>query len=602
MPNISKSEQAQRALETRRENAERERQEGIHLVQETAGGRPAKHRALKNPVWNKRKAKPTSGAAKKVGSTGGKKRASVRKQEVLIDDGEEEARNNSDDETLEFTNEQPPKIKKVVLKAVTKERSAPDFEDSEVSASDDDAKELFYERDGSKGDKEEEEEDEDGEGFVREQDVYDACPMILDEDEDDVGAGVFEDSNHRTVRAISSQPRTEIDDFDMEVDANLGDGERDHTPAVKLEAVPARKRRRQVVDSSDSDQENIPPAPAPPKKKVKSRVSESRKEAFRAERPQVNENCTPQNAARSSNKVTNDQWPDDVQLVPAITRPNKKRQLTEQSSLIQAIIRHSIDSATEDVLLRESWPEDGERRAYGKRLALKACDNMDICTTYDAIKEMKKRLQEDKKFATGVCNLIVDRLSTVRGPAKDEASKCIIGYQIGLGEPCKKRVQALLENHSYHMIGRWGGEDQTEWIPDTKLSFRNPVLIQTIKRAWFAKSHSVGYRLIKQFSSSVAGHPEEKEIPITLLALSMTAIYCCLSEYANGHQKGLDFNATTFLPVYRSIMNILKIKKEERPLDFHKRLHELYKQVVELHMIAANLEEGEERAANLIDF
>ncbi|KAF9528453.1 hypothetical protein CPB83DRAFT_894241 [Crepidotus variabilis] len=699
MNESAKREQALKAADTRRENVERARQEGVRLAQETAGGRPAKRKALQNQIWIKPNAKPVGSTAKQAG---GRRKAIEREQDhgsgnqarnnfedeapeaqdeqlpkpkKLAPKGgtkkprapeiENSAETNDEDETREYLNEQPLKIKRTpALQGIAKKHQAPDFEGAAGINGEDEALEYLDEqppkirqklapqgaakkrqapdfqnsaefndknddehmyldgfRDPEDDKKDGEDEDEEGgteedeegeteedEKIEKEDDAWDGvdleveCPVIVNEDEDEGNPASISYSNYRTIRPPLSQLQTETTHFDPNTLNDEGDNEPGITSAVNVNAATTRKRHRQVLESSDDDEENMPPAPPLPKKKARLRVSGSRQEAFRAERPQLKENRTHQSAALSSAKVMHNSWSDDVQLVPLILPTTKKRQLKQQSPLIQNIIRHSIDLATEEIILKDNWPEEGKQIAYGKELALKACDNVEICTAYDAVMELKKRLQMDKNFTKGLCEIIVDRLSTVRAAAKDEASNHLSGYQLGIGESCMKRVESLLKGYQFHMIGHWGGEDNNTWIPDTKSSFQNPVLISTIKKAFFSNARSTGYRFIEQFTSSVEGQAQEKEIPMPLLVLALTAIYCCLSEYQNGEKKRLDFDGKTFLSINRSLMNVLNRTKNSRPLDFHRRMHELYEQVVKSNMIVFNTEEIEESAFNIIDF
>jgi len=52
---------------------------------------------------------------------------------------------------------------------------------------------------------------------------------------------------------------------------------------------------------------------------------------------------------------------------------------------------------------------------------------------------------------------VLDCLSSVQGPAKTEAAKCLPAYQLGLGENCKQHVESLMKDLKFHIIGSWGG-------------------------------------------------------------------------------------------------------------------------------------------------
>jgi hypothetical protein len=61
----------------------------------------------------------------------------------------------------------------------------------------------------------------------------------------------------------------------------------------------------------------------------------------------------------------------------------------------------------------------------------------------------------------------IDRLSTLRAPAKREAEKCIPYYKLGLGKECEERVQSLFLHHSYVFPGTWGsGEHDSNMVRD----------------------------------------------------------------------------------------------------------------------------------------
>jgi len=63
-----------------------------------------------------------------------------------------------------------------------------------------------------------------------------------------------------------------------------------------------------------------------------------------------------------------------------------------------------------------------------------------------------------------------------------------------------------------------------EWVLEPKGSFKHPALIGTIRAVYFSNSHSAGYRYVNHFLSSVMAKPNEKEIPIALLALNLTGV------------------------------------------------------------------------------
>jgi hypothetical protein len=85
---------------------------------------------------------------------------------------------------------------------------------------------------------------------------------------------------------------------------------------------------------------------------------------------------------------------------------NKKHKLTNQSSVLQALIRHAIAQATDDIFLMKNWPEENNRNSYGKELILKACRDHGIVRTYSVVPEVKKHVKTNPDFTKGLCDLV----------------------------------------------------------------------------------------------------------------------------------------------------------------------------------------------------
>ena len=106
------------------------------------------------------------------------------------------------------------------------------------------------------------------------------------------------------------------------------------------------------------------------------------------------------------NTTSDSEWSAEVQLKPNVVAKGTKRKLMEQPFVLQAIIRHAITQATDDVLLRKNWPEENNRSAYGKEQLLKACRDKNIIHTYDVIDETKTRIKKDPEFMKGLSDLV----------------------------------------------------------------------------------------------------------------------------------------------------------------------------------------------------
>lgn len=53
-------------------------------------------------------------------------------------------------------------------------------------------------------------------------------------------------------------------------------------------------------------------------------------------------------------------------------------------------------------------------------------------------------------------------------------------------------------------------------------------------------------------------------------------IYACLREFKNGRRESIDFDVNNFLDINEEIVAILERLREDKPLEFHARMHKLY--------------------------
>ena len=96
--------------------------------------------------------------------------------------------------------------------------------------------------------------------------------------------------------------------------------------------------------------------------------------------------------------------------------PGRRHGIKEQSPLIKTIVRQAIEILTDDVLCKNSWPEEATNRIdYGKTVILAACEEKTSMSNFtDIIKEFKSRLSIDKKFAKGLCDMVCPYADEIR--------------------------------------------------------------------------------------------------------------------------------------------------------------------------------------------
>jgi hypothetical protein len=107
--------------------------------------------------------------------------------------------------------------------------------------------------------------------------------------------------------------------------------------------------------------------------------------------------------------VTENQWPLAARLVlPASGKPSDLG-LRDQHPVIQSIVRKAIQKVTDEMVLKEAWPEVKERPLYEKTILLDACHQViEDCADSDQhdIKAVKKRVRTDAAFTKALANVV----------------------------------------------------------------------------------------------------------------------------------------------------------------------------------------------------
>jgi hypothetical protein len=107
--------------------------------------------------------------------------------------------------------------------------------------------------------------------------------------------------------------------------------------------------------------------------------------------------------------ATEDRWPLGARLVlPASGKPSDLG-LRDQHPVIQSIVRKAIQKVTDEMVLKEAWPEAKERPLYEKTILLDACRQViEDCGDSDRqdVKAVKQRVKTDAAFAKALANVV----------------------------------------------------------------------------------------------------------------------------------------------------------------------------------------------------
>ncbi|KAJ3502357.1 hypothetical protein NMY22_g18611 [Coprinellus aureogranulatus] len=351
------------------------------------------------------------------------------------------------------------------------------------------------------------------------------------------------------------------------------DDDGDISSPLKGKTKPLAKRPR----SPAGDDEEVD---SPVKVKKKSR----RDDAFKQEKPRVKVSplkkkiaaLSPRKRRSAKNLIIGNPrpWPPHTLLV--YNEGSTEVALLKQNVLIRRVARQAIKSVTEHLVLERAWEKDvGDREGYGPKALRKACRA--ILAQYPQAKDVYNRLKQDEVFASHLATIPLDRLSSLRAPAKSEADVCISYFKLGLGDESKARVEQLYETHGYVFPGVWGGPEANTWIPDRKKPYGNPTLAHVLKAGFFRSSSATGAAHADRFP--VHEDTGKREVPKSLLALAATGVYAALFQVQQGTQKRVRFHANSFATVYNSHILALEMMEAKKPSSYHRIVSNLYNEV-----------------------
>ncbi|KIJ90601.1 hypothetical protein K443DRAFT_15078, partial [Laccaria amethystina LaAM-08-1] len=271
-------------------------------------------------------------------------------------------------------------------------------------------------------------------------------------------------------------------------------------------------------------------------------------------------------------------WPLHAKAVlPAL---GKTPNLLDQHYIIQKVLHDAIENVTRECLLNNAWPEQkaNSKLAFRVDVLLQAVKGN--IKAHPELRDLKKRIQDDAPFTRSLSRVFMNRLSTLRGPAKSMATSEIASYELGKSGKCEARVGVLFKFHQYIFPGTWTGENGLTWDVKKNKPYLNCTVIDTLTAAFFGSASSIGYQYMDHYKSSV-GKDDRKELPIAMAALVATAVYVALYEWRNGKKSKVKFEGNTFLAIYSHHATTLQQMKEDSPNGYHEIMAELFSRVVD---------------------
>ncbi|PPR04560.1 hypothetical protein CVT24_012069 [Panaeolus cyanescens] len=272
--------------------------------------------------------------------------------------------------------------------------------------------------------------------------------------------------------------------------------------------------------------------------------------------------------------------------------------IRKQTPEMQHVIHEAIHLGERDLLTVHTWPELLKTETYRPRLLRKAAKR--LAPTNERYAAIKEQMETDAEMVKAAGQWVVGRLPTHRHEFFAEASeRGLASFRLGIGPECAARVAALKANSVYVYPGKWGTEtvrdrdgsliEKPIWLPDSYAPASNVKRVQTylneaipsiIIGVMFGNGKNWGHRHKSSFKSSHPDHPNEPELPIPLVALTATALYAAINNWANGTLCKGRFTGDSFKDKYEEHVASLDDLKKRAPNNFHHVMHTLYKKVL----------------------
>ncbi|KAG1810330.1 uncharacterized protein HD556DRAFT_1302656 [Suillus plorans] len=108
--------------------------------------------------------------------------------------------------------------------------------------------------------------------------------------------------------------------------------------------------------------------------------------------------------------------------------------------------------------------------------------------------------------------------------------------------------------------------------------FQAPAILDTIAEAFFVDDASVGVKFHEKLVSTVEDRPDERELPVAMVALAGTAVRSVIMQYSS-EKYDRDFNCELYSGIYKTLVGILNGIFDTSERKYHVLMNSVYKTV-----------------------
>ncbi|KAH9162395.1 hypothetical protein EDB89DRAFT_2079745 [Lactarius sanguifluus] len=245
-------------------------------------------------------------------------------------------------------------------------------------------------------------------------------------------------------------------------------------------------------------------------------------------------------------------WPADTDLVFGLG--SKKVMLTLQFPLVCVVLQDAFEYMRAYLVLTDAFPDTTDAISFARDSLITAAESHQsdaaiIC----------ERLQHDAEYLAHLLPVPRTQMSQICAEVKVCCGALCIPqiYTFGDATETARRIQKQLINYNY--------------------TFPFAMIVGTLPEG--LPSNSLATCFEDQFPTHQGPDGDfNQEVPISMVALIVTALYATLYEWRNGKQQVTEFSANTYLDVYLGHVNTLNHICVNREGVYHLMMVDIFSQ------------------------
>ncbi|KAI0733365.1 hypothetical protein C8Q72DRAFT_813353 [Fomitopsis betulina] len=244
--------------------------------------------------------------------------------------------------------------------------------------------------------------------------------------------------------------------------------------------------------------------------------------------------------------------------------------LNNQHERVARLLRATITKVQLDLVFVNAFPQELLRNVVVPNALIAVAHNLNDPA-------LAARIHDDRDYRRTVAKIPAQRVSNFRGDFKKRTDGLVDGYYgwstFGNTEELQDAIDWLKEEGMYH----YPCNPKLRTFESNK-PFQHPIIESTFKLTLFQRPTSFGFMHCTELcSSSLPNKPDEKELPMAMVALVATSVYASLNNWVDGVRKASDFDTARVCDAYKVNIALLEAIKASSTKKYHVLMHGLFK-------------------------